>query len=133
MLQVTCEKTGLQFEAATKRTKNHPKIMNIINEANKDGWYREALAALQDGRDAGLDTFEDFLELLQQTKTSALNQQMEDYRALLARKRAEREQRILVFVNRQDYVPVDHEVDSGIEYAELMHRPQPSTTDMTEE
>ena len=94
---VTCEKTGLQFEAATKRTKNHPKIMTIVNEANKDGWYREALQTLQDGREAELDTLEDFLELLQQTKTSALNQQMEDYRAMLARKRKDRIARIAYY------------------------------------
>lgn len=96
-MQVTCEKTGLPFEAATKRTKNHPKIMSVVNEANKDGWYRECLEALQDGRKAGLDTVEDFLELLAQTKTSALNQQMEDYRALLQRKREDKQRRVALY------------------------------------
>lgn len=123
-MQVTCQKTGLVFETESKRRNNHPTIMSIVNQANKDGWYSQCQDALQDGRKAGLDTLEDFLELLAQTKISALNQQMDDYRALLKRKQEDKIARIARYeaYRNGQYERTDDELDSGLEYAEVTRR-----------
>ena len=46
MVTVKCQYTGIEFEAATKRTKNHPLVSAFLNEANSDkhtnGAYRMA-------------------------------------------------------------------------------------------
>jgi hypothetical protein len=98
MVKVTCEKTGVEFEAATKRTKNHPQIMGWINDAYKDGWYAQCLDAIKDGREAGLDRIEDFLSLLAETEKAAKAQQQADYSATLAEKRAAKEARRQRFI-----------------------------------
>lgn len=41
-----CDKTGIRFEADSKRQKNHPRISALLNEAAKDGVYNVALSAL---------------------------------------------------------------------------------------
>lgn len=33
----TCERSGIQFETDSKRVKNHPVVMQFVNDANKDG------------------------------------------------------------------------------------------------
>ncbi len=93
MATVTCEKTGIEFEAKSARTKNHPAIMRVLDEANRYGWYAQAMQALIDGREAGLETIEEFVELLDATKEAALNAQQAKYSAFLAEKRAKKEAR----------------------------------------
>lgn len=68
MVKVICEKTGLEFEAVSKRTKNHPTIMSILNRANRDGWYGQALDAVKIGRQSGLATIEEFVAWLDETE-----------------------------------------------------------------
>ena len=90
MVQVICEKTGIEFEASSKRTKNHPAIMSVVNQANKEMWYNQCLEALAAGRESGLDTVEQFLGLLKETQEAALNQQFLDYKARAEAKRRDR-------------------------------------------
>lgn len=33
----TCERSGLQFDTDSKRVKNHPRVTQFVNDANKDG------------------------------------------------------------------------------------------------
>ena len=37
MITVKCQHTGFEFEAASKRSKNHPKVAEFLNEANREG------------------------------------------------------------------------------------------------
>lgn len=37
MVTITCQYTGLDFEAASTRSKNHPLVSQFVNDANKDG------------------------------------------------------------------------------------------------
>jgi len=53
MVKVTCQHSGIEFEADSKRTKQHPRIAAIKSEANKRGNYREVNAALDAVRKAG--------------------------------------------------------------------------------
>ena len=41
MITVICSKTGLAFEAKSKRSKNHPLVSAILSDANKDGVYSQ--------------------------------------------------------------------------------------------
>jgi hypothetical protein len=55
----TCDKTGIQFEADSKRQKNHPRISAFLDEANKDsrryvGSYAAAQQILSDIKAAGM-------------------------------------------------------------------------------
>ncbi len=53
MITVKCQYTGIEFEAESKRTKNHPVVARFLNEANDDGKrsvgaYAEAKRLLAD-------------------------------------------------------------------------------------
>lgn len=37
MITITCQYTGITFEAESKRSKNHPQVAAFLNEANDDG------------------------------------------------------------------------------------------------
>ena len=57
MVTITCDKTGIQFEAASKRQKNHPKVSNLLNWAatkGKPGAYGVALNLLSECRTEGM-------------------------------------------------------------------------------
>lgn len=88
MVQVTCEKTGVVFEAATRRTKNHPTIMGWLNEAASAGWYKQALATIQQGREQGWTTIEQFVDALRVTEVQAKAANDAAYVAEQERKRA---------------------------------------------
>ena len=69
---VECQYTGIEFEAATKRSKNHPRIANVLNQAYSDGWRDQALAAIQAGRDElGFTTIAEYVLLLKETEIAA--------------------------------------------------------------
>lgn len=64
MVAITCEKTGISFEADSKRQKNHPRVSAFLNAANKDGQrYAGAYGAAKDILDeikaAGMETIDD--------------------------------------------------------------------------
>ena len=44
MTTVTCQYTGIEFEASSGRTKNHPKVAKFIDEASKDRFHVGAYA-----------------------------------------------------------------------------------------
>lgn len=48
-ITITCDKTGIAFEADSRRQKNHPKVSALLNDAARDkrnpGAYNAALAA----------------------------------------------------------------------------------------
>ena len=44
MYTVTCQYTGIEFEAESKRTKNHPQVSAWLNEVAKDGFKSGAYA-----------------------------------------------------------------------------------------
>ena len=54
MVKVTCQYTGLQFEAKTARSKNHPTIARLLEDANKKGVYGQVIDALVTAKNAGL-------------------------------------------------------------------------------
>jgi len=89
MVQVTCEKSGLVFEAATRRTKNHPTIMYWLSEAFKDGWNQVAYDTVVEGRKAGFTTIEQFVASLEQAKEKALTER----NAVIAARRKEEKER----------------------------------------
>lgn len=70
-VKITCQYTGLEFEAATRRSKNHPKISAWLQSANTDGWYNQALAAIQAGREAGFTSISEYINLLSETEKAA--------------------------------------------------------------
>jgi hypothetical protein len=47
MVTLICEKTGLTFQAKTKRSKNHPKVSEILSDANKSGVYSQVKEACE--------------------------------------------------------------------------------------
>ncbi len=40
----TCARTGLKFEAASKRVRNHPLVSEILTRANARGCYQDVAA-----------------------------------------------------------------------------------------
>jgi hypothetical protein len=88
MVLVTCEKTGIQFEAATRRTKNHPTIMGWLNQAAKDGWYNQAYATIKQGREQGFTSIDQFVDALRVTEVQAKAANDAAYAAEQERKRA---------------------------------------------
>jgi hypothetical protein len=110
MVLVICEKTGIEFDAPSKQTKTHPKIRSKLTEAskNKRNWYREALQALEEGRNQQLDSIEDFLALLEEARKAKEEERgarfEEIYQEKIARRRAigERE-RLNNFLKRNGY------------------------------
>lgn len=36
MITMTCDKTGIEFQAESKRQKNHPLVSRFLNDAGKD-------------------------------------------------------------------------------------------------
>ena len=60
MVTMTCARTGVEFEANSKRQKNHPTVSALLTEANKAGAYRAAEEAIAEARASGaidIDTF----------------------------------------------------------------------------
>jgi len=40
MITVKCQYTGIEFEARSKRSKNHPVVSALLSEANKNRSYK---------------------------------------------------------------------------------------------
>lgn len=66
MVTITCQESGLQFEAATARTKQHPRIAELKAWGNKQQKYREVNDALVAVRKAGgYTTIDEYMALAQ--------------------------------------------------------------------
>ncbi|SRR6266700_1168480 len=117
MVKVICEKTGIEFEAATKRTKNHPSIMMILNDANKYGWYADALEALKSGRKSGFSMIEQFVSALR----NAEEQYKEQTNAVYAAQN--RERKAVEEAKRQREIRNSLLRDRGYEWTDLGYAP----------
>lgn len=93
MIAATCEKTGLTFEARSQRQTTHPQIRSWIDKSYKDGWYQACLDAIKAGREASLESIEEFIALLSETEHAAVSSQHADYSAMLERQRQAKEAR----------------------------------------
>src|SRR5438270_6601715 len=93
MVKVICEKTGIEFEASSKRTKNHPSIMAVLNEASRDGWYGSALNALKAGREQNFTTVEQFINAMREAGQSAVAIQHAEIDERVRREREAKEAR----------------------------------------
>ena len=65
MFTIKCQYTGIEFEAESKRTKNHPAVTRFLNEANDDGKravgaYAEAKRLLADAA-GNFDNIDDLM------------------------------------------------------------------------
>jgi hypothetical protein len=127
MVLVTCEKTGIQFEADTRRTKNHPTIMGWLNEAAKDGWYNQALSTIKQGREQGFTTIEQFADALRATEESHKCASNAVYAAENARKRAEqdaRRERATTNAFLRDHAYKWHKFEHDEEDVDLLNLPE---------
>lgn len=75
MVTAKCKHSGLEFEAKTKRSKQHPQIAALKNDAHRDGNYCEVLAALDKAADAGgYETVEEYLQIVEGILTGKAEQ-----------------------------------------------------------
>lgn len=101
MITVKCQHSGLEFEAKSKRSKQHPVVADFKNKACRDNNYREAKAALDEATAiGGYRTIEEYMMLANDIMSSAVakkNQRISQQRqeAVEAKKAAaeRREQR----------------------------------------
>jgi len=71
MTTVTCQYTGIEFEASSSRTKNHPKVAKFLDEASKEiksrpTAYAEAKRILNEAR----GNFDDIDSLMDAVKAA---------------------------------------------------------------
>jgi hypothetical protein len=67
MTKVTCQHSGIEFEASSTRTKQHPLIATLKAEANKRGNYREVNEALDAVKKAGgYTTIESYMQMVKE-------------------------------------------------------------------
>jgi hypothetical protein len=91
MVLVICEKTGLQFEASSQRTKNHPTIMSWLNVAYTEKWYDEANEVVKQGREQGFTTIEQYTARFKSTQEAAQKARKAQIHAQVERKFAARD------------------------------------------
>lgn len=64
MPTITCQYTGIQFEAASSRSKNHPLVAKFIDEASKDRFHVGAYAKAKELLAAAKGQSEDINEIM---------------------------------------------------------------------
>jgi hypothetical protein len=65
MVKVKCQHSGIEFEAATARTKQHPLVAEIKNDSTKKGNYREVNQALANvAKAGGYSTIEEYMSMV---------------------------------------------------------------------
>jgi hypothetical protein len=65
MVTVKCQHSGIEFEAATTRTKIHPLVSSLKADSNKKGNYREVNKALDTvAKAGGYSTIEEYMSLV---------------------------------------------------------------------
>lgn len=92
MVKIVCQFTGIEFEAATKRSKNHPRISNLLNEANRDGWYSAALDSIKKNRGAGVKDIKEFVAAAYSAKEAYFTKKDADFAAQAEAVRKNKEQ-----------------------------------------
>ena len=78
MTTITCQYSGLEFEAKSSRAKNHPALADLLSRAHRDGNYSQMVETLQAVRKAGgYTTIEEFVALV----NARLQKREEKFRA----------------------------------------------------
>jgi hypothetical protein len=54
MVTVICQYSGLEFEAASKRSKNHPRVAILLEDANRKGVYGDVVSAMARAKREGV-------------------------------------------------------------------------------
>ena len=62
---ITCQHTGIEFEAKSKRSKNHPRVAELLAEANHDRMYSQAVELLAECREAGMSDIDEIIEAVE--------------------------------------------------------------------
>ena len=91
MVTVKCQYTNIEFEAASKRAKNHPSVSAMLAKANKERTYCEVKEALAVGVEKGFSTIEEFEKLVAERALRARERRARS-RADDARREEERKQ-----------------------------------------
>lgn len=94
---MNCDKTGISFDADSKRQKNHPMISALLAEASKDkyntGTYRIAIEACGEIKAAGIQDINDAIAFIRERMNGNTNAKL-NQRAVADRERkAQREER----------------------------------------
>lgn len=123
MVTVKCQHSGIEFEAASKRTKQHPKVAEIKVRANKDGNYREVLAAMDAVAAAGgYTTVDEYIQAVRdriQGKKDAAKQREQRFEE--ARQREEQKKREF-----EAWLKANGFVVTVEKYTEWVDNPNPS-------
>jgi hypothetical protein len=86
---VTCQYSGIQFEASSKRSKNHPRVAELLADANKKGVYGDVVTAMAQAKRDGI-TGEAIIEIGKVAFENGLNAAAE----FNARWRAEKREKL---------------------------------------
>lgn len=73
LIELICEKTCLKFQYEVKRGRRpvtHPEIRRILTEACNFGWYQVANKIINEGRERGYTSIEQFTEALRNAEQS---------------------------------------------------------------
>ena len=70
MITVICQYTGIEFEAKTKATKNHPQVSAWLNEVAKDGFKVGAYAKAKELLTEANGQFNDIGECMEAVKAA---------------------------------------------------------------
>lgn len=75
-IKVTCQYTGIEFDAASKRSKNHPAVAKFLDDASSDrfknGAYAEAKRLLVEAR-GQFDNIDDLMAAVNEAYTEWYN------------------------------------------------------------
>ncbi|MGB1285846.1 MAG: hypothetical protein ACPG7F_04870 [Aggregatilineales bacterium] len=95
MVKVTCKESGIEFEAKTKRTIQHPLIAELKAKANRYNKYGETMKAIEKARGEEYETVEEFVAIVNGIVNGKIEAQREAQRQQKAakREREEKEQR----------------------------------------
>ncbi len=65
VVTIKCQHSGIEFEAQSKRTKQHPRVAKLKTDAHRDGNYRQMCDALDKiQKDGGYATIEEYVQLV---------------------------------------------------------------------
>jgi len=71
MVKVICSESGIEFEAKTSRTKQHPDVADMKNRAYKNGNYSEVTGAMaQVRKSGGYETVEQYIQMVREAIAS---------------------------------------------------------------
>ncbi len=67
-----CKRTGLEFEAPSKRYKQHPTISGWLQKASTEGWYRDCVETIEALKNGGATTIEEYIVELEIVRPIAI-------------------------------------------------------------